>query len=207
MRETFPIGGHALYDRLVAKRIQPFYDGLLPRFAGAKRVVDVGCGPGRFAAAIAAAHPAHVVGYDLDPRQVKRARRLAADNLQFHVANSASLPEASGSTDVALTSESLHHWSDPAAGLRDMRRILKPEGRAIIIEACGDISKDELRSWFGRVPVGFTSFVRWIFRSHGFTTDALHVRLIPLVEDAFEHHRIERKQGWWIIEAGPAPFS
>lgn len=207
MRKTFPVGGHGLYDRLVAKRIQPFYDTLLPHFAGAERIVDIGCGPGRFASAIASAHAAHVTGFDIDARQIRRASRHATWNLDFEVADAVDLPLPAGSVDVALTSESLHHWGDRLAGLQEMRRVLRPAGRAVIVEACGDITRDELRSWYGRVPPGMTAFVRWIFQSHGFTTEALESDLVPLVDDAFGGHKVTRRQGWWIVEAQSAPFS
>ena len=44
------------------------------------------------------------------------------------------LPFADASFDLVVTRYSAHHWTDMAAGVKEIRRVLKPGGRAVIID-------------------------------------------------------------------------
>jgi len=48
------------------------------------------------------------------------------------VGDVASLPFDDGSFDLVVSTFSMHHWADPAAGLSEIGRVLRPEGRALI---------------------------------------------------------------------------
>jgi ubiquinone/menaquinone biosynthesis C-methylase UbiE len=103
------------------------------------RLLDVGCGSG---AAVRRAAPvvSRAVGVDLSPAMIERAQQLAAglDGVEFHVAESSDLPFEDGSFTAVLCTTSFHHYPDPAASVREMARVLAPEGRLLI----GDPSSD-----------------------------------------------------------------
>jgi ubiquinone/menaquinone biosynthesis C-methylase UbiE len=102
-------------------------------------VLDVGTGPGRVPRLIAAAYPTiEVEGVDLSPEMIARAtstaNRTRTSNLRFRVGDVAALPFADNSVDLVVSTLSLHHWDDPAAGLNEIVRVLGPAGQAWIYD-------------------------------------------------------------------------
>jgi ubiquinone/menaquinone biosynthesis C-methylase UbiE len=97
------------------------------------RVLDVGCGPGSISLGFAQiVAPAEVVGIDVEPGQVATAQALASErgvvNIRFEAGRAEALPYADGLFDAAFTHTLLEHVPDPLAVLREMRRVLKPDG-------------------------------------------------------------------------------
>jgi ubiquinone/menaquinone biosynthesis C-methylase UbiE len=102
-------------------------------------VLDVGTGPGRVPRLIAGAYPTvEVEGVDLSPEMIARAtstaNRTRTSNLSFRVGDVAALPFADNSVDLVVSTLSLHHWDDPAAGLNEIVRVLAPGGQAWIYD-------------------------------------------------------------------------
>lgn len=99
------------------------------------RVVDVGTGPGRLTAAIAAAAPElDVVGVDVSEPMIAFAREHAGGG-RFEVGDVAALPFPDGSVDLVVSTLSQHHWPDPAAGYRDLARAVRPGGTVWVHDA------------------------------------------------------------------------
>jgi ubiquinone/menaquinone biosynthesis C-methylase UbiE len=46
-----------------------------------------------------------------------------------------SLPYPAASFDLVVTRHSAHHWADPRAGVREMRRVLRPGGQALVMDS------------------------------------------------------------------------
>jgi 2-polyprenyl-3-methyl-5-hydroxy-6-metoxy-1,4-benzoquinol methylase len=103
------------------------------------RVADVACGVGWASIAIARAYPnARVDGFDLDESSIELARGYAAeagvtDRVEFHVRDAAD-PAVEGPYDLAVVIEAIHDLSRPVEALAAIRRILAPEGCAIIAD-------------------------------------------------------------------------
>jgi SAM-dependent methyltransferase len=96
-----------------------------------ERVLDLGCGAGRFVAALAAAG-ADPVGVELAGAALERARRnLPGADLRL-VAPDGSLPLAHGEVDVVWCSEVLEHVPDTVALLTEVRRVLRRDGRLLV---------------------------------------------------------------------------
>jgi len=101
-------------------------------------VLDVACGPG-IVACTAARYASHVTGIDLTPAMIEQAKRrqreMGLGNLEWHVGNATALPFSDGTFDVVLTRYSFHHLSEPVVVLREMKRVCRPGGRVVVIDA------------------------------------------------------------------------
>ena len=132
------------YDRGVQAALKEVFPALvsdlLGDLAGARRVLDAGCGPGQFTILVAERLPAaEVWGIDLAPTMIELARSHAAESparerVHFEIADVAKLPFPDAEFDTVLSSGSIKHWPDPEAGLRELHRVLAPGGRAFIGE-------------------------------------------------------------------------
>ncbi|MGI8460561.1 MAG: class I SAM-dependent methyltransferase [Solirubrobacterales bacterium] len=126
--ETF--GSAAAYDRFVG-RYGPQLASALIDFAAAEpgmRAIDVGCGPGALAAALADRLGAtNVSAADPSPPFVKacRARVPGVDVVEAPAEN---LTFADHSFDVALSQLVVNFMDDPEAGVREMARVTRPGG-------------------------------------------------------------------------------
>ncbi len=96
-------------------------------------VLDFGCGPGGYVAAASEMTGASgkVYALDIHPRAVESVRRLAAKKRLTNVetflsAHDTGLPD--GSVDVVLLYDILHMLEDQESILRELRRVLKPDG-------------------------------------------------------------------------------
>jgi ubiquinone/menaquinone biosynthesis C-methylase UbiE len=114
---------------------------IAPYLTPRSRILDTSCGPGADVCRLAPLVPrGEVVGADLAAKMVKQAaataRAQGLDNVAFFQADVASLPaHFAGRFDVVYCSLSFHHYTDPLAALRQMRRCLRPGGRAFITDA------------------------------------------------------------------------
>jgi arsenite methyltransferase len=106
-----------------------------------ERVVDVGCGAGidSLIAAKMVGQSGAVVGIDMTPAMLEKARTgaaaMAASNVEFREGFAESLPVPDGWADVVISNGVMNLFPDKMAGLREMARVLKPGGRLQI----GDI--------------------------------------------------------------------
>jgi len=95
-----------------------------------QRVLDVGCGTGLLSAKLAATGR-QVVGVDLSPAMLNRARRRNQPGLRFFRADAEELPCADGEFDAVVNLVSFHHYPNPARAAAEFRRVLRPGGRLV----------------------------------------------------------------------------
>lgn len=102
------------------------------------RVLDLGCGGGHVSYA-AAPGAASVTAYDLSGDMLAAVAREAARrglaNIETRQGAAEQLPFADASFDVVLCRFTAHHWQDIRAGLREAKRVLKPDGVAGFADA------------------------------------------------------------------------
>jgi SAM-dependent methyltransferase len=96
-----------------------------------ERVLDLGCGAGRFVAVLrdAGADP---VGVEIAPAALERARAVAPGADLRLLAEDGSIPLEHRSADLVWCSEVLEHVADGAHLLQEARRVLKPGGRILL---------------------------------------------------------------------------
>lgn len=116
---------NAYYDR-------PAVLSLLPSVQG-KRVLDIGCGPGLYAAWLIE-HGAHVVGFDISSEMVERAKLRVGEQGKFyqHDISQPLFFAADASFDIAIAPLMIHYVTDRVAALREVARALTPEGCFIL---------------------------------------------------------------------------
>ncbi len=104
---------------------------LLSEARPGERVLDLGCGAGRFVAALrdAGAEP---VGVEIAGAALERARAVAPGADLRLLEPDGSIPLEHGSVDLVWCSEVLEHVADGAHLLQEARRVLRPGGRVLV---------------------------------------------------------------------------
>lgn len=132
-----------------------------PGLAG-QRVLDLGCGKGRFARALAALG-AEVVGVDLSASMLAEASGF--DRAR---ASARSLPFAESVFDVVVAVEVLEHVGAVEPVLREARRVLRPGGRLLVVDKNAH-ALDHHRPWLPALAVKWldTRRGRWMYPAGG----------------------------------------
>jgi ubiquinone/menaquinone biosynthesis C-methylase UbiE len=107
------------------------------------RLLEVAPGPGYLAIALARRGPYRITGIDISRTFV----RIAADNaaragvkVEFGHGDAAAIPYPAGSFDFIVCRAAFKNFSDPVGALREMHRVLRPGGQALIIDMRNDAS-------------------------------------------------------------------
>jgi ubiquinone/menaquinone biosynthesis C-methylase UbiE len=116
-----------------------------------RRVLDVGCGKGRFARVLKERHEtANVVAFDLSEAML----HFVPEGIATCSGSMTDLPFASGSFDAAYATESLEHAVRIEQAVAEMCRVVRPGGRIVIIdknaEHWGKLKTPEWERWFRR---------------------------------------------------------
>jgi arsenite methyltransferase len=128
-----------------------------------ERILDVGVGPGFLAAEVMGdvGQTGSVVGIDVSSEMLKLAESRGA-GVDLVAADCTSLPFAADSFDGAVAVQVYEYVTDVPAALRELARVLRPGGRAVVVDTDGsslrwrggDESQAEriLEVWEGHVP-------------------------------------------------------
>jgi len=97
--------------------------------------LDVACGSGKLTAVLAkiAGDEGRVVGLDFSPGMLEIARRDHS-GIEFVEGDALKLPFEDASFDASTIAFGLRNLADPVKGLREMLRVVKPNGRAVVLE-------------------------------------------------------------------------
>jgi SAM-dependent methyltransferase len=105
---------------------------------GDEYALDVGCGAGALALALAP-HVGAVVGIDPVPELLVLARERAPANATFLEGDGTALAFDDGSFDLTGTARTLHHIARPELVLAEMTRVTRPRGRLLVIDQLAPI--------------------------------------------------------------------
>jgi ubiquinone/menaquinone biosynthesis C-methylase UbiE len=98
---------------------------------GDERALDAGTGAGTLALALAPL-VREVVGVDVVPELLERARRGAPSNVTFVEGDATNLEFDSGSFDLACSRRTLHHIARPERAVAELARVTAPAGRVFV---------------------------------------------------------------------------
>ncbi len=149
------------YDRSLLRHFlfRPSYLAILEEIArwrahrpGPFRVLDIGCGTGTLAGLLTGiGWPASVCGMDYSPAMcveaLKKSRSPKAPDaapVEFVAGDSEHLPFTSGSFDLVTCMNSFHHYPHQDVVVREMRRVLRTGGSAILLDGF----RDNAIGWF-----------------------------------------------------------
>lgn len=103
------------------------------------RILDVGCGGGQTLKTLAAlASAGHVSGVDYAPASLETSRQvnaelIASGRMDVQPASVSTLPFDDATFDLVTAVETHYYWPDLANDFREVRRVLKPGGRFVLI--------------------------------------------------------------------------
>lgn len=116
-------------------------------------LLDIGCGQGRILKLLASrARRAVGVDIDSDARRLARAELLLAGtpNTTLRHGDMYALPFDDQDFDTVILDDVLTTATDPAAALTEAQRLLRPDGRLLLLASVGDTDIDQLRGDLAR---------------------------------------------------------
>jgi len=154
---TFFAGAAAEWDRLRTELYgRSFtFDAMLALLPRDHVVADLGCGTASVAAQLAP-HVKQVIGVDNSAAMLKAAKKRAVDlpNVELRRGELEALPIPSGACDAALLLLALTYVPEPTKVLEEVARILKPGGRAVVVDLLPH-DRDSFRRQLGQHHMGF----------------------------------------------------
>jgi MPBQ/MSBQ methyltransferase len=106
-------------------------------------ILDVGCGVGGSTRRLSQHLGCSVTGVDLSDEYIDAAQRLTQlfameDRVKFHAASALDLPFEDNSFDGVWSIQMGMNVEDKSAWLKEIHRVLKPQGRAVLYEVCAN---------------------------------------------------------------------
>jgi ubiquinone/menaquinone biosynthesis C-methylase UbiE len=134
-------------------------------------ILELAPGPGYLAIELAKMGNYHIVGLDISPTLVEIAQakaREAGVNIDFRLGNASHMPLDDDLFDFIVCSAAFKNFSEPVQALDEMFRVLKPGGKALIIDLRPDASMQEIDTHI-REDMHLTGMnlllTKWTFKS------------------------------------------
>ncbi len=122
------------------------------------RILEVAPGPGYLAVELAKQDRYQVSGLDVSETFVEIARKNAEKAkvpVDFRLGNVAAMPFESGSFDLVVCRAAFKNFFEPVKAISEMWRVLRPGGRALIIDLRRDVSPRAISQHVDRMGVGW----------------------------------------------------
>jgi ubiquinone/menaquinone biosynthesis C-methylase UbiE len=167
-------GGIARWYAKVTRKDYAEFQKLAARLAEGlppgSSVLEVAPGPGYFSIELAKFGRYSVTGLDISETFVGIARKNAAEagvQIDFRQGNASAMPFEDATFDLIVCRAAFKNFSEPVKALAEMRRVLKPGGRAIVIDLRRDTPKQEIDAHVDNMHVGAVNaaFIKLTFRA------------------------------------------
>jgi len=133
------------------------------------RILEVAPGPGYLAIELAKLGKYQVVGMDISKTFVQIAQDKARETgvaVEFQRGNASNMPFDADSFDFIICRAAFKNFTEPVQAMREMQRVLKPGGKALIQDLRRDASSEDIDvevnsmglNWFNKL------FVKWTFK-------------------------------------------
>jgi len=124
------------------------------------RILEVAPGPGYLAIEIARRGSYAITGLDISKTFVEIATanaRTASVEVDFRHGNASAMPFADNTFDLILCRAAFKNFSQPVEAMNEMHRVLKPEGRALIIDLRKDASMEDISAYIKDANIGWAN--------------------------------------------------
>ena len=124
------------------------------------RILEVAPGPGYLAIEIARRGSYAITGLDISKTFVEIATanaRRASVEVDFRHGNASAMPFADDTFDLILCRAAFKNFSQPVEAMDEMYRVLKPQGRALIIDLRKDASADDISAYIKDANIGWAN--------------------------------------------------
>jgi ubiquinone/menaquinone biosynthesis C-methylase UbiE len=132
-------------------------------------ILEVAPGPGFLAIELAKRGRHRVVGLDISRTFVEIARKNADDaqvSVGFRQGNASQMPFADQSFDFVVCRAAFKNFSEPARAIAEMHRVLRPDGKGVIVDLRRDASMTMISTYVDQMGMGVWNglFTKIIFR-------------------------------------------
>lgn len=139
------------------------------KLSGDEVILDVACGTGELERILVSDYPnLNITGVDISEKMldVAKSKFPNSQKIEFLKASANSLPFPDSSFDTIVSASAFHYFNNPINALQEMKRVLKPNGKVIIMDWCRDF-------WFCQV---FDLFLKLTDPAHKncYTQQELH---------------------------------
>src|SRR5580658_47104 len=120
-------------------------------------VLEVAPGPGYFSIELGKRGKYKITGLDISHTFVEIARKNARQEsveVDFRLGNASRMPFADDSFDLIMCRAAFKNFTEPVEALREMRRVLKKGGKAVIIDLRKDTPREEIDAYIDNMNPG-----------------------------------------------------
>ena len=137
--------------------------------AAGGRVLEVAPGPGFLSVELARSGKYQVSGLDISKTFVEIAQnnaRQANVSVDFRLGNASDMPFAADSFDFIICTAAFKNFTQPVQAIAEMQRVLKPGGKALIVDLRRDASRADVERLVDDMDLSWANalFTRWTFR-------------------------------------------
>lgn len=164
-------------------------------------VLDVACGTGEFERLLLDKNPTQrITGVDISEKMLDIAREKyrVYSNVEFHQTSANSLPFANHTFDIAVCANAFHYFEQPLVALSEIKRVLKPNGKLIILDWNKDFLICRICDWILQIfdPA----------HQQCYTQEELHQLLISANFNIFRAAKVRSGVIWGLMAVTALPI-
>lgn len=160
------------YAKITQKDIEEYKNNaklIAGQVSDGSAVLEVAPGPGYLAIELAKLGPYKIVGLDISEKFVEIAQMKAKEAgvaVDFRQGNAAGMPFAEGTFDFIICKSAFKNFAEPIMALDEMYRVLKDEGKALILDLRGDVAEETVNNYVDNLGLSHINalMTKWIFK-------------------------------------------